>query len=78
VPRQPDRSNTRLIIAADTPKSLTTRTGTSAAIASSAAVEETVTSPAACSSAAAMDPVPKRTASGSTWPAVTSALHRVG
>jgi hypothetical protein len=52
--------------------------GTSAATASRAAVEETVTRPAACSRAADIGPLLKRTASESTWPALTSSLHSAG
>jgi hypothetical protein len=67
-----------LIISADTPKSPMTRMGTSAATASKAAVEETVTNPAACPRATAMGPLLKRTASSSTWPAPTSSAHSAG
>jgi hypothetical protein len=72
VPSAPEPTNTRLIISALIPKSLRMSTGRPAAIASRAAVEDTVTSPRAPSSASVIDPAAKRRASGSTRPAWTS------
>jgi hypothetical protein len=66
VPRQPEPSKTALIISAETPKSRSSSTGLPTAIASSAAVEDTVTSPRAEASACSIGPATKRTASGVT------------
>jgi hypothetical protein len=66
VPRQPEPWKTVLIISAETPKSRSTRTGRPAAIASSAAVDDTVASPRAWARASSIGPDAKRTASGAT------------
>jgi hypothetical protein len=59
---------TRLIISLDTPKSLMISTGSRLAIASRAAVEDTVAKPRADASATDIGPAAQRTASRSTCP----------
>ena len=71
LPVQPEPVNTRLIISAEMPKSSTTSSGRPRAMASSAAVEDTVTSPRELVSAAVMAPVANPTAPGVTSPAAT-------
>ena len=60
----------------DTPKSLSTTTGTPVSMASRAAVEETVTRLRALSRLARMAPDANRTLSGSTRPAARRSAHR--
>jgi hypothetical protein len=67
-----------LIISTETPKSDTMTTSRSAAMASSAAVDEMVTNEAARSSASAIDPVLKRTAPPATRPSCTSSAQSSG
>ena len=69
MPRQPEPEKTVLIISSLTPKSLRASTGSPAAMASSAAVDDTVTSPRAPASASVIDPAAKCRASASTRPA---------
>lgn len=78
MPRHPLSTKTRLIISAETPKSDRIRTGTPAAMASRAAVEDTVTNPPAVDSAPAMDPVLNRTAPAATLPSATSSAQSSG
>ena len=78
MPRQPEPSKTTLISSSDTPKSERMRTPMPAAIASRAAVEDTVTRAAADSRAAPMAPVLKRSASLDAVPAATSSAHSSG
>jgi hypothetical protein len=54
---QPEPSKTMLIISAETPKSDRISVGTPAAMASSAAVDETVTNPRADRNASGIGPV---------------------
>lgn len=60
MPRHPDPSNTTLIASAETPKSDTITTPTPRLIASSAAVEDTVTNPAAESNSTDIAPLLNR------------------
>lgn len=78
MPRQPEPSKTTLIISADTPKSVMINTGSPPAIASSAAVDDTVTRPRAVASASAIPPPTQRTASGSTRPLAISSANSCG
>lgn len=78
VPRQPESAKTVLIICSLTPKSLSVSTGSPSAIASSAAVEDTVTSPRAPSRASVIDPAAKCRASAGTRPAWTRAAYSCG
>ena len=78
VPRHPEPAKTVLIISSLTPKSLRASTGRPSAIASSAAVDDTVTSPRAPASASVIDPAAKCRASGSTRPAWTSPAYSCG
>lgn len=78
VPRQPESANTVLIICSLIPKSLSVSTGSPSAIASSAAVEDTVTRPRAPSRASVIDPAAKRRASAGTRPAWTRAAYSCG
>ena len=66
VPRQPDSSNTRLIISAETPKSEMINVGRFIAMASRAAVDDTVTKPREVRSASCIEPPTKVTASAAT------------
>ena len=61
VPKQPEPSKTTLLSAGSTPKSDSSRTGRPSAIASSAAVEDTVTRPRARPRASPMEPPARRT-----------------
>jgi hypothetical protein len=70
---QSDPAKTVLIISSLIPKSLRASTGRPSAMASRAAVEDTVTRPRAPVSASAIDPAAKCTASGASRPAWTSA-----
>jgi hypothetical protein len=67
-----------LIISSLIPKSLRASTGRPAAMASSAAVEETVTSPRAPTKASLIDPAAKCSASGSTRPDWTRPAYSCG
>jgi len=78
VPMQPESANTTLIISSLSPKSLSVSTGSPSAMASSAAVEDTVTSPRAPARASVIDPVAKRSASASTRPAWTRTAYSCG
>ena len=70
---QPESAKTVLIISSLTPKSLRVSTGRPTAIASSAAVDDTVTSPRAPASASVIDPAAKCRESDSNWPFWTRA-----
>ena len=78
VPRQPDPSKTRLIISAETPKSEMINVGRFIAIASSAAVDDTVTKPRAVPSASCIEPPTKATASTGTRCCATSSAMIAG
>lgn len=65
-------------MAAETPKSATTTTGSPAATASRVAVEDTVTKAAADASASDIEPALNRTASATTRPSRTSSAHSSG
>lgn len=77
MPKQPEPKNTRLISSAETPKSDSTSTGNRRAIASKAAVEDTVTNPRASASASCIDPCANRTRSAGSAPDVTSSVNTV-
>jgi hypothetical protein len=64
-----------LISSAEMPKSSTTSSGVPAAMASRAAVEETVTSPRDVASACAIEPVTKPTAPAGTSPRATRSVQ---
>ena len=64
VPRHPEPSKTVLIMSAETPKSEMIKVGSPAAMASSAAVEDTVTSARALSRASSIEPLSRPTARG--------------
>ena len=78
MPTQFDPAKTVLIISSLIPKSLKVSTGNPIAMASRAAVEDTVTRPRAPASASAIDPAAKCTASGDSRPAWTSAAYSWG
>lgn len=78
VPRQPDPWKTVLISWVETPKSEMSRVGTPSAMASSAAVEDTVAKPRARDSASPIDPLLKRTASAGTRPCARSSAQSWG
>jgi hypothetical protein len=78
VPRQPEPEKTVLIISSLTPKSLRVSTGRPTAMASRAAVEETVTSPRAPARASVIDPAAKCSASASSRPAWTRPAYSCG
>jgi hypothetical protein len=78
VPRQPEPEKTVLIISSLTPKSLRASTGRPLAMASSAAVEETVTRPRASARASVIDPALKCSASASSRPACTKPAYSCG
>ena len=78
MPRQPEPAKTVFMLSSVTPKSVSTSTGRPTAIASSAAVEDTVTSPRAPARASVMDPAAKCTASGSSRPARTRPAYSWG
>ena len=67
-----------LIISSLIPKSLRARTGRPAAMASNAAVEETVTSPRAPARASLIDPAAKCRASACTRPDWTRPAYSCG
>ncbi len=71
LPVQPEPAKTRLTSSAETPKSSRTSRGSPRAIASRAAVDETVTSPRPWASASRIAPVEKVTDSGATSPRAT-------
>jgi hypothetical protein len=75
---QPEPSNTTLIISAETPKSERISVGTPAAMASSAAVDETVTNPRADRSASGIEPVANLMLPSSIRPCSTRSAIRSG
>ncbi len=75
---QPESAKTVLIISSLTPKSLKVSTGRPTAIASSAAVDDTVTSPRAPASASVIGPAAKCSASDSNRPFWTRAAYSCG
>jgi hypothetical protein len=77
-PKQPEPAKARLIISSDTPNSEMIRTGIPAAMASRAAVEETVVSARAVRNASCIDPPRPRTLPGGIRPVATRSATSSG
>ena len=78
VPRHPEPSKTVLIMSADTPKSEMIKVGSPVAMASSAAVEDTVTSARAPSRVSSIEPLTRPTAEGAIRPWVIRSSSSLG